>query len=92
MTLVTLLAPAPPTNISDARAIRATSQKLQPAVRPSGFSRVARAAEWSPTDRECDTLQQSDGGYGGEIFRLLCLKPLGKSDQGQQYPETDPQS
>ena len=78
MTLVTLLAPAPPTNFSDARAIRATSQKLQPAVRPSGFSRVARAAEWSPTDRECDTLQQSDGGYGGEIFPPALSKTVGE--------------
>src|SRR5262249_58631072 len=58
VTLGALLAPAPPTNFSDARAIRGTSQKLQP--RPSlGFFRVARAPLYrSCTDRECDTLQQ----------------------------------
>src|SRR5262249_148422 len=45
----------PPTNFSDARGMRAASQKLQSPVPPLG---LARAVVPSRTDRECDTLVQ----------------------------------
>src|SRR5262245_61098440 len=52
-TLGALLAPAPATNFLDARAIRATSQKLQPPSPLSGFFSSARTPLCrSRTDRE----------------------------------------
>jgi hypothetical protein len=52
--------PAPPTNFSNARGIRGTSQKRQPPSLRPGFSRVARAPlYWSRPD--ADTPSGDDG-------------------------------
>src|SRR5262249_23661074 len=88
VTVGALLAPAPPTNLSDARGIRGTPQKLNPRP-PPGFS--PSSARSTPTTNGRTDVRLVDDRRRKD-FRALCLKPLGKSGQGREDPQTDPQS
>ena len=95
MTLGALLSNAPraANKFLDARAIRGDISETSIPVPPTGFfpscarrcsGRALTASAIHCNSLTADTAERSS--------RLLCLKPLGKSDQGQEYPETDPQS